>query len=242
MSPSQRGYYINLLSHAWLSEFPGNIPNDPSIIWKLAGAESRQEFEKESALVLAQFKPARGGKTLANPRLVQCMRVMVLARRERSVAGRAGASSRWRKGLDGSAIGLPLAKHGSASAFASASASASAIQDQDLGGKAAKVPPSRSGNRTNTEQQKGFGLVAKMAEQAGRFLVGNPGLTDGDLREELKTWAASYSLEYHRHFRNGTPHLDQAITIARERLRSEPTVSVPHILKHIKEIAKAKAL
>jgi hypothetical protein len=126
MTPAQRGYYIHLLAHAWLSEFPGHIPNDPSIIWKLAGAESREIFDRDGGLVLSQFSPARGGKTLANARLVKCMQVMVLARRERIRAGHAGASSRWVNKINGSAMRLPMAKNGSSSSTASSTATATA--------------------------------------------------------------------------------------------------------------------
>ena len=148
MSPTQRGYYIQLLAHAWDSDRPGYLPNDPALLWKLAGARSRESFERESALVLAQF-PKAGRGVRANTRLVNERRSQ-MARSERlSRSGSAGAAAKWGSprgpitrpaagklqaegtsgisNLDGDAIVSPMAKNGSSSSAAFASSS-----DDDL--------------------------------------------------------------------------------------------------------------
>jgi uncharacterized protein YdaU (DUF1376 family) len=124
MTATQCGYYINLLAHAWLGERPGYIPNDPDLIWKLARAKSKKEFEREAAPVMAQFSTAYGGKLLGNRRLIQEMRVMVLKRREKVVAGTAGANSRWKNKIHGTAIVSPMANDSSSSSISSSTSTA----------------------------------------------------------------------------------------------------------------------
>jgi hypothetical protein len=56
MKDFQKGWYISLLIECWMSE--GTLPNDPEILWQLAGADSREKFEAHSQLVLNEFEPA----------------------------------------------------------------------------------------------------------------------------------------------------------------------------------------
>ena len=101
------------------------------------------------------------------------------------------------------------------------------IQDQDLGA-AQPVEKSNSSAKAltskNTTQQQEFGLVARMAKQAEELLRARPEQSDGDLAESLKLWAAALGMKYHGSFQNGNPHLSQAITIARERMKYQPGV------------------
>jgi uncharacterized protein YdaU (DUF1376 family) len=124
MSPTQRGYYINLLAHAWLADVPGTLPNDPTVLWQLAGARRRADFERDGGFVLEQFRRNKSGKLIYSERMIQERQAQKRRNLEKSDAGRRGASARWNNKLDGSRIVLPLAENGSASAFAFASASA----------------------------------------------------------------------------------------------------------------------
>lgn len=144
MTPAQRGYYMHLLCHAWDSDRPGYLPDDPALLWKLAGATSRESFERESALVLAEF-PKAGRGVRANKRLVNERRSQIARSEQFSRSGSAGAAAKWGasrgtttpsvaaksqvgdsseiSNLHGDATVSPMAKNGfaSASAFASAS-------------------------------------------------------------------------------------------------------------------------
>lgn len=137
MTATQRGYYIQLLAYAWDSERPGTLPNDPGIIWRLAGAASRREFEAKGGPVLEQFPVIRGGKRRENARLCSEYRGQLKRKETRSDNGRAGASARWHSNLHSKAINLPMAKHSSASASSTASAklTTSPLPPADAGGE-----------------------------------------------------------------------------------------------------------
>src|SRR6266849_1461936 len=125
MSPSQRSYYFDLLCHAWLSDRPGFIPNDPDLLWRLARAKSREAFEREADLVLAQFRKGKRGE-LFHPRLTQERRAQERRKSDMSKRGAAGAKARWNSKIDGTRNAQAMLTDGSASASAYASASASA--------------------------------------------------------------------------------------------------------------------
>lgn len=120
MTPSQRGYYINLLAHAWDSDRPGLLKDDTDLLWKLAGADSREQFEKDGQLVLEQF-PKIGRGNRCNRRLLGERKAQVSRRSDRSRSGSAGAKSRWDNKIHGEAMLLPMAKNGSSSSPAVAS-------------------------------------------------------------------------------------------------------------------------
>jgi uncharacterized protein YdaU (DUF1376 family) len=69
MTDQQRGWYIQLLCEAWESEVQGTLPNDPKILWKLAGAASEQVFNACSTPVLQMFRIS--GDQLIHDRLVR---------------------------------------------------------------------------------------------------------------------------------------------------------------------------
>lgn len=56
MADYQVGWYFKLRIFAWQNA--GVLPLDPSRLWRLAGAESKEAFERDSALVLAEYQPA----------------------------------------------------------------------------------------------------------------------------------------------------------------------------------------
>lgn len=69
MTSEQRGWYIQLLCEAWESEVQGTLPNDPKILWILAGASSEHLFNTCSTPVIAMFNQT--GETLVHNRLVE---------------------------------------------------------------------------------------------------------------------------------------------------------------------------
>jgi hypothetical protein len=54
MKDYQRGWYIQLKVESWRD--CGTLPNDPNTLWKLAGAESKEFFERENSPVMAKFE------------------------------------------------------------------------------------------------------------------------------------------------------------------------------------------
>jgi uncharacterized protein YdaU (DUF1376 family) len=188
MTPTQRGYYIMLLAHAWDSEKPGHLPNDPNILWKLARAESKRAWEKECSLVLAQFEKDRDG-TLMNERLVLERRSQTRRSREFSRI----AKSRWDNKKQACAI---RDTHTSASALAFASASAlapanqSQIQSQNPREHHARTKRSNSDLQQRQNIEARDWRRSKEEEVRKEVLVGaGPrafrDVADLDLREQL---------------------------------------------------------
>jgi uncharacterized protein YdaU (DUF1376 family) len=120
MSAVQRGYYIHLLAHSWDSPRPGYLQDDPELLWKLAGAKSRKHWEKDAALVLAQF-PKAGRGIRVNRRLAGERKAQVDRSSRYSSSGLAGAKARWDSKLHGNAIETPMAENGSSSSSSSSS-------------------------------------------------------------------------------------------------------------------------
>jgi uncharacterized protein YdaU (DUF1376 family) len=92
LTPEQRGYLIQLQAEAWGSQPRGTIPSDPEHLWRLAGAESRESFEKNSAAVLALFR--HEGDVLCVPELQEQAEKLERDGEARSRAGKASASKR----------------------------------------------------------------------------------------------------------------------------------------------------
>lgn len=128
MKPIQHGYYINLMARAWDSDRPGTLPNDAEVLWKLARAESRKQFEKHSELVLAQFNKLADGKLLVHPRLIKERQKQLRFSRLQSARGAKGGNAKAHKELR-SGAGLADAKpEGSRNvALRSSSSSSSSI-------------------------------------------------------------------------------------------------------------------
>jgi hypothetical protein len=67
MKDYERGWYISLLVESWSDH--GTVPNDPNVLWKLAGSQTKEFFEANNGAVLATFEQAEvDGK----PVLVHC--------------------------------------------------------------------------------------------------------------------------------------------------------------------------
>jgi uncharacterized protein YdaU (DUF1376 family) len=113
MDAEQRGWYWQLLVEAWNSEDTCYLPNDPDLIWRLAGASNREHFESKSKLVLEQFKVKRGGHKIYNVRqFVERSRVEHKCK-ENAENGKKGAKTRWNRDLqDSQAIAVAMKSHG----------------------------------------------------------------------------------------------------------------------------------
>lgn len=68
----QRGWFIQLMASAW--ERGGAIPASDDILWKLAGASSKELFEAEAQLVIDEFEGwtlPNGSRVLVHPWMAQ---------------------------------------------------------------------------------------------------------------------------------------------------------------------------
>jgi uncharacterized protein YdaU (DUF1376 family) len=115
MTPEQRGYTIQLWCEAWESDPAGTLPEDPAILWRLAGAPSRKRFEKVSAPMLAQFELRDGRYFQAE--LIEQHEGLAAIHESRTRAALKGAQARWRN-RDAMPSALPNAQqtHGSGNA------------------------------------------------------------------------------------------------------------------------------
>jgi DNA-binding transcriptional MocR family regulator len=97
------------------------------------------------------------------------------------------------------------------------------VQSQSLNLRRHKPPPSSfpCGNvEKKTAQQKRFGLIGQLSDEAERILRCVPEQQDGELAENLKTWAASKGLPYFDAWPGSATPIEQAIITARERRKS----------------------
>ena len=69
MDDYQVGWYLKLKVSAWMNG--GFLPNDMSILWKLAGARNRRAFERECDLVIGQYEDVEveGVSKLKHPQM-----------------------------------------------------------------------------------------------------------------------------------------------------------------------------
>jgi uncharacterized protein YdaU (DUF1376 family) len=129
MSAEQRGWYIQLLCHAWLSDPIATLSDDERKLKTLAGAGENWNTDKD--VVLACFE--REGGRLINRRLAAQHAELEAFRNERSESGRKGNEARWRKYRSASAQQSQsdrsdIANDRSSTATASASASSTSVR------------------------------------------------------------------------------------------------------------------
>jgi len=67
MTPAQRGMYIQLIAEAFNN---GPLPNDDELLWWLAGARSKKEWDRNKEPVLKQWVLDEMTNTWAYPRLI----------------------------------------------------------------------------------------------------------------------------------------------------------------------------
>ena len=76
MSDYQRHWYLSLLAHAHYNDSrPGHVLNDPSVLWRIAGATTRRFFENHCGLVLACFDCTEDGMFLYHPRSIKVLEI-----------------------------------------------------------------------------------------------------------------------------------------------------------------------
>jgi uncharacterized protein YdaU (DUF1376 family) len=92
MTPEQKGAFIDLLSHAWLSSSePCTLPSDEPSLAKLSGLGRR--WAKVGAAVLAQFEPTESGR-LRNAKLYDVWVEMEERHGRRVAAGAKGGKAK----------------------------------------------------------------------------------------------------------------------------------------------------
>jgi hypothetical protein len=98
MDARQRGWLISLQATAFKER--GYLPNDPAMVWRWAGASSKEEFANDSQIVLNQFETVniKGREMLRHPELADhYVTVCGLIDKKRG-AGKASAVARAEKG------------------------------------------------------------------------------------------------------------------------------------------------
>jgi uncharacterized protein YdaU (DUF1376 family) len=70
MTPAQRGMYIHMLAKSWDNVPICTLPND-EVLWRAAGARSKQEWDKNKKLVLEQWVLYEETNTWFNERLMK---------------------------------------------------------------------------------------------------------------------------------------------------------------------------
>jgi uncharacterized protein YdaU (DUF1376 family) len=155
MTGEQKGAFIDLLSHAWLSRPPCSLPDDDEVLAKLCGL-GRARWKKIGALVRAQFVAGSDG-LLRNRKQEAVYRELLDFRARRSDSGRKGAEARWHRNggalrsdsdgnAEGYADGMRTRCEDDANSMAKAwpaSASASAKEEGKNGAETALLTPSQ---------------------------------------------------------------------------------------------------
>jgi hypothetical protein len=93
LTAEQIGYLFRLWCEAWSSDVRATIPADPDLLWRLAGAESRDRFEANCKPVLAMFADAGVG-SLYSPMLMEQGQELVKLSATRREAGSLGLKKR----------------------------------------------------------------------------------------------------------------------------------------------------
>lgn len=89
-----RGMYASLIFESWQRQ--GILPNDPALLWRLAQADSLEQFEQEQALVLSEFREAEldDKPILMHPRIAQLWVEQAKKYEQKVEAGRKSGASR----------------------------------------------------------------------------------------------------------------------------------------------------
>lgn len=99
MTPVQKWMYRTLLQRAFFHSTRPDLPNDPELLWRLAGCESRKQWDENSAPVLEMFKLEQlglpGESLLYQKRLRRDFDRLMDSREAYSDRGKKGAQTRW---------------------------------------------------------------------------------------------------------------------------------------------------
>jgi uncharacterized protein YdaU (DUF1376 family) len=95
MTPVQRWMYRTLLQAAFFCSTRPNLPNDDSMLWMLAGCESRKQWEENKEVVRAMFTPIEhdGVALLGQKRVLADWGRLEEKRQAYSEAGRRGGKT-----------------------------------------------------------------------------------------------------------------------------------------------------
>jgi hypothetical protein len=126
MTPTQRGYYIQLLAEAWDSDRPGYLPEGYAT-WQLAGAQSEAEFLSNGGEAVLSHFTRDSKRRLFNARLLLERKKQIANSKLQREKGVAGAAKRWHRSSRGhpSATPRPSPDDGRAIPLRRQSASAS---------------------------------------------------------------------------------------------------------------------
>ena len=99
MTPVQRWMYRTLLQRAFFHSTRPDLPNDSEMLWRLAGCESRKQWDENAPPVLAMFKKedVGGSPMLYQKRLRSDWDKLMDIRDAYSERGTKGAQTRWGK-------------------------------------------------------------------------------------------------------------------------------------------------
>jgi uncharacterized protein YdaU (DUF1376 family) len=99
MSMPAVGAYIRFLAHAWDGNPICSIPADDYSLFKLSGADSKEEWNAVKEMVLGKWEEREidGEKRLVNVRLLAYFKELAEHHKEMSDRGRKGAEARWEK-------------------------------------------------------------------------------------------------------------------------------------------------
>lgn len=97
MTPVQRWMYRTLLQKAFFYTTRPDLPLDEDILWRLAGCETRQQWEdnREAVLVMFSIEERDGEEVYYRKRLRQDWARIVAKRETQSQNGSKGADTRW---------------------------------------------------------------------------------------------------------------------------------------------------
>jgi uncharacterized protein YdaU (DUF1376 family) len=131
MTAEQRGWYIQLLCHAWNGEPIASLPTEDSKLKTLAGAGDNWVTDRQTVLDCFELENAR----LVNKKLSEQYQELAAYHSKQRENGQKGARSRWKGDGDtnGSTTNSPLANHSS-----STSTSTSTSVSKSLSGSEGK--------------------------------------------------------------------------------------------------------
>lgn len=93
MSNAATGAYIRLLCHAWDGNPICTLPDDDYALFKLSGADSKEEWNSYKAAVLAKFRKV--DSRLVNDRLMEYFKELAEHHTAMSERGKKGAAARY---------------------------------------------------------------------------------------------------------------------------------------------------
>lgn len=130
MTPEQRGGYIMLLCHAWMSEEPGTLPADDPTLATLSGLGDRWTACREPILRAFDFGSPDGPPTILQVRMIEEREKQI--RRYRQAAKGARLTNAVKRTKHAQRDDSDTDSERSATALASAFASASAFEAREL--------------------------------------------------------------------------------------------------------------